>query len=315
MPEVRTPMRKEGADEYADAAREQRVVTCVALTAFIFQFEAFLVNVSLPDMARELHTSSTAVSMVVIAYLLTATVAFVPAGYLGEKFGMRRVFLSGCVVATLGTFLSGLSVNLEMLWCSRFVQGAGMGAMVSIGYAIIPMMVRKHRVGWGYGMLTLGAASGMVLGLPVGGLWSQFFSWHWIFLGTAPVLSLFLAFGWMAFPADARAGARANGLHPLQFLPFSFFLLGAVLALCLGNKIGWASPIVIASGGHCLACLRGVTASAPLRITALPLRTSPEKPWLSGLTGRSFCLSGHGRRGCFPDSFLFGAPVRALDSL
>ena len=249
MPEVRDPMRNEDADEYAEAAREQRVVTCVALTAFIFQFEAFLVNVSLPDIARELHTSSTAVSMVVIAYLLAATVAFVPAGYLGAKFGMRRVFLSGCVVATLGTLLSGLSVNLEMLWCNRFVQGAGMGAMVSIGYAIIPMMVRKHRVGWGYGMLTLGAASGMVLGLPVGGLWSQFFSWHWIFLGTTPVLSLFLAFGWMAFPDDARDKAQANGLHPLQFLPFSFFLLGAVLALSLGNKIGWASPIVITSGG------------------------------------------------------------------
>jgi predicted MFS family arabinose efflux permease len=92
----------------------------------------------------------------------------------------------------------------------------------------------------------------MVLGLPAGGLWSQFFSWHWIFLGTAPVLSLFLAFGWMVFPLDASPGERSYGLHPLQFLPFSFFLLGAVLALSLGNKIGWSSPVVIASGGTAL---------------------------------------------------------------
>lgn len=249
MPEMRGDITEDSAGEaHVAYTRERRVVACVALTAFIFQFEAFLVNVSLPDMARELRTSSTAVSMIVIAYLLAATVAFVPAGYLGQQFGMRKVFLSGCVVATLGTILSGLSVNLEMLWCSRFIQGAGMGAMVSIGYAIIPMMVRKHRVGWGYGMLTLGAASGMVLGLPAGGLWSQFFSWHWIFLGTAPVLSLFLVFGWIAFPLDARPATGPNGLHPLQFLPFSFFLLGAVLALSLGNKIGWNSPMVIASG-------------------------------------------------------------------
>lgn len=250
MPEARNGL--DAGEGLVARTRETRGVVCVAFTAFIFQFEAFLVNVSLPDMARELHATSSSVSMVVIAYLLAATVTFVPAGYLGKRFGMRRVFLSGCVAATLGTLLSGLSVNLEMLWCSRFVQGAGMGAMVSIGYAVIPMMVRKHRVGWGYGMLTLGAATGMVLGLPAGGLWSQFFSWHWIFLGTAPVLSLFLVFGWIAFPVDARPEDGATGLHPLQFLPFSFFLLGAVLALSLGNKMGWNSPMVIASGGTAL---------------------------------------------------------------
>lgn len=243
------------AGEAGKSRQERLAVACVALTAFTFQFEAFLVNVSLPDIARELNTSSNSVSFVVIAYLLASTVAFVPMGRLGHRWGMRRVFLSGCLTALLGTLSSGLSFSLEMLWISRAVQGIGMGAMVAIGYAIIPRVVRKQRIGWGYGMLTMGAASGMVLGLPAGGLWSYFLNWHWVFLGTAPILAALFLFSWLVLPRDSGTDEPTNALNPPGFLAYALSLTGIVLSISLGNRMGWHSPAVISVGAVTLLSL------------------------------------------------------------
>jgi MFS family permease len=140
---------------------EKRVVICVAFSAFVFQFEAFIVNVSLPDMARELHATSTEISFVLIAYLIAATFSFIPAGHLGNRYGIRRVFITGCMLAALGTLASGLSANLPLLCLSRLIQGVGTGTMVAVAYAMIPFWVYKNRVGWAYGMLSLGAGIGM----------------------------------------------------------------------------------------------------------------------------------------------------------
>ena len=172
---------------------EKWTVGCVAFAAFTFQFEAFLVGVALPDMAREMGASSTEISFVVMAYLLAATLTFLPAGRMGVRYGLRTVFLFGTLLSCLGTLMSGLSTHLPMLWTSRFIQGVGMGALVAVSYAMIPAWIEQKRLGWGYGMLSFGAGMGMIAGLPVGGILSHYFVWQWIFLATIPIFVLLFA--------------------------------------------------------------------------------------------------------------------------
>jgi MFS family permease len=227
---------------------EKLVVFCVAFSAFVFQFEAFVVHISLPDMARELNATSTEISFVIIAYLIAATFSFIPAGHLGGRYGIRRVFIFGCMMASLGTLASGLSTNLPLLCLSRFLQGVGTGTMVAVAYAMIPFWVEKSRVGWGYGMLSLGAGIGMLTGMPVGGLLSHYLPWHWIFLGTLPAFLGLLWFGYRYLPRVNHT--RKDTFHQSTLnwlaLALSSLLIGSVvLSLSLGSELGWRSPLIL----------------------------------------------------------------------
>ncbi len=245
MPGDQQKRRPSGPTPGAAARRERQIVLCVAMAAFTFQFEAFLVNVALPIMALELNCTTTTISGIVIVYLLAATISFLPAGRLGDRYGLRPVFLAGCGLAALGTLSSGLAVNLWMLWISRFVQGVGAGAMVALGYAMIPAWLDPKRVGWGYGCLSLGAGLGMVLGLPVGGVLSHFAPWRWIFLGTFPVMTILLCLAWRALP---RQQSRPSRVVPPDAVGATFFALAlaaTVFAISLGSEWGWASPAIV----------------------------------------------------------------------
>lgn len=227
---------------------EKWIVYCVAFAAFSFQFEAFLVSVALPDMAREMLASSTAISFVVISYLLAASMSFLPAGRLGDRYGFRRVFFYGGMLACAGTVLSGLSVNVLMLCGSRFLQGVGMGALVAVSYAMIPAWIHKERLGWGYGMLSLGAGVGMIAGIPVGGLLSHYLSWQWIFLASVPVLLMLLALAYRHLPRQASAQlaiAQRSTLDWTGLLLFGFLVSALMLSISLGAEFGWTSRWIL----------------------------------------------------------------------
>lgn len=227
---------------------EKWVVYCVAFAAFTFQFEAFVISVALPDMARELGSSSTEISFVVIAYLLSATVSFLPAGRLGERYGLRRLFLSGAFLACAGTLLSGISFSLPLLWISRLITGVGMGALVAVSYAMIPAWINQKRLGWGYGMLSLGAGLGMIAGLPIGGLLSHYLVWQWIFLSSLPIFVVLIAVAYHHLPRHKLSGVLTSsqpGLDWIGLLLFSLLLSSLMFMISLGAEYGWTSRLII----------------------------------------------------------------------
>ena len=227
---------------------EKKIVFCVALAAFTFQFEAFMVSVSLPNMASEMAASTTSISFVVLTYLLAASIAFLPAGHLANRFGLRCVFLSGCLIALVATLVCGVSESLAVLCVGRFAQGLGTGAMVAMGYAMIPMYVSQDRVGWGYGMLSLGAGLGMLIGLPIGGVLAYLLSWHWIFIGTAPLFGLLLYVGFKQLPRGQCCKSPADVDNPIDWIGLfwgSLLISSTVLSFSLGAELGWTSVIIV----------------------------------------------------------------------
>jgi len=243
LPQAACPVSDEKVPRH-----EKWIVYCVAFAAFSFQFEAFVISVALPDMAREMAVSSTEISFVVIAYLLAATISFLPAGRLGDRYGLRRVFLYGALLACLGTMLSGFSFNLPMLWLSRFIQGMGMGALVSVSYAMIPAWIDQKRLGWGYGILSLGAGLGMIAGLPVGGVLSHYFVWQWIFLASIPIFVVLIVVAYQHLPRHklpSSALAARPGFDWLGLFLFTLLLSSLVLSLSLGAEFGWTSRLIV----------------------------------------------------------------------
>ena len=224
--------------------QEKGIVSCIALMAFVFQFDAVLVTVSLPDMQRELGTTTTGVTWVLLSYLLAAIVALIPAGHLCDRFSLRTMSLSGAALATVGTLMCGLASSLDWLCIGRLLQGLGMGTMVAAGYAMMPTWVRPARMGWGYGMQSLGAGLGMMTGAPAGGFLSHSLTWQWLFLGSIPFFFMLAVLIYVVIPPGSQQILnKTKSIAWSAILSFCVLLSVLVLLLTWGVELGIGSPV------------------------------------------------------------------------
>src|SRR5437879_12525060 len=102
-----------------------------------------IVNVPLPHIGRDFHTSVSALQWVLTGYLLALASLILLAGALGDRFGRRKVFLIGTVWFAVASLLCGAAPNVEVLIGARILQGVG-GALLTPGsLAIIQASFRR----------------------------------------------------------------------------------------------------------------------------------------------------------------------------
>ena len=108
--------------------RQSRIVAFVVAVAFFMQIlDGTIVTTSLPQMARTFGVEPVSMSIGITVYLLTMA-AFVPlAGWAGDRYGARRVFLASITVFTVASLFCGLSGNLTEFVIARAVQGIEIG--------------------------------------------------------------------------------------------------------------------------------------------------------------------------------------------
>ncbi|MBM3890689.1 MAG: MFS transporter [Verrucomicrobia bacterium] len=225
----------------------RHVTLCVALAAFVFQFEAFQVVVALPSITTQFGMTPAGSALVLVLYLLAATVMFVPAGRWGESHGLKRGFVAGAVILGAGTALCSVAPNAAMLLAARLLQGAGAGCLVALGYALIPARMPREHIGAALGMVSFASAAGLTTGAPVGGLMTEFLSWRWALLAIVPLAG---ALAWCSVryipddPPRAGCGSLAPTLPGIVLL--TVLMGGLLLGLGLGPVWGWRSPRVLA---------------------------------------------------------------------
>jgi EmrB/QacA subfamily drug resistance transporter len=214
----------------------------LAVGALAFSLLQTMVAPALPDIQRELHTSTTAVTWVVTVYLLSASVATPIIGRLGDMLGKERVLVGVLVVLAAGTLVSALSTSLGMLVAGRAVQGAG-GAIFPLSFGIIRDEFPPARVGAGIGLISATFGVGGGGGLVLAGVIVEHLDYTWIF--------------WLALVMIAAATVAARAFVPESPVktPARLDLVGAaglaVALVCLllgiseGGTWGWGSARVL----------------------------------------------------------------------
>ncbi|MCC6169701.1 MAG: MFS transporter [Caldilineaceae bacterium] len=225
----------------------------VAMGIFLSTIDGSIVNVALPTLERVFQTNFAAVQWVVLAYLLTVTTLMLSVGRLADMQGKKRIYLSGFAVFTLGSVLCAISWNIYALIGFRVLQAIGASMVMALGTAILtesfPPTERGRALGIGGAMVSIG----IVTGPTVGGLLLDAFSWHWIFLVNLPVGIVGLLLGLRNLP-DLRPAVR----QPFDFAgAFSLFagLMGLLLALTLGQGMGYRHPLILGLFGLWLVML------------------------------------------------------------
>ena len=176
----------------------------VGCSQFMHQFSGAVITTALPQMAASLGENPLRLNLAITCYLLALAI-FVPiSGWMADRFGARRVFMSAILLFTASSVICGFSSSLAELAMARTLQGIGGAMMVPVGRMIVFSSVPKDRLVRAMNYITIPGVLGPVLGPPVGGFIVTYFSWPWIFWLNLPIGLLGLALV-AAFIPDIRA--------------------------------------------------------------------------------------------------------------
>ncbi len=207
----------------AVVSMNQKIAVGIVFVSAMFMniMDITIVNVALPTIGRDFHIPPTAVDGVVIAYLVSLAV-FIPAsGWLGDRFGGKRVLLTAIVVFTVGSALCGLAQNMTELVLFRVIQGAGGGMMAPVGMAMLYRVFPPAERVRAASILTLGTTVAPAVGPGAGRL---------------PGHQLLVALGVLRQRADRHRGRPLRRARPGDGPPPSTPAASTCPASC------WAAP-------------------------------------------------------------------------
>lgn len=179
----------------------------VACALFMENLDSTVLATSLPEIARDLGENPIDLKLALTSYLLSLAVFIPVSGWLADRLGTRLVFRAAIATFALGSALAGFSDTMAEIVGSRIVQGIGGAMMVPVGRLVILRTVPKHELVGSLAWLTVPALIGPVLGPPVGGFITTYFSWRWIFWINLPIAALGLVLASLYIP-DVRGESR-----------------------------------------------------------------------------------------------------------
>ena len=209
--------------------------------ALMDMIDVTIVNVALPSIRRDLNASATQLEWVVSGYMLAFAATLIIAGNLGDKFGRKRLFLSGAALFGLASLAAGLSGSGAELIAARVVQGTAAAAMAPQVLATFRAIFGRAERGKAFGiygaMLGFASAIGLVLGGLLTG--ANLFGWEWrsVFYVNVPVAVAALIAGARFVPETKDPDARRPFVAGAVLLAGS--LVAIVYPLLEGRQLGW----------------------------------------------------------------------------
>ncbi len=228
------------------------LIISVSLATFMSALDGTIVNVALPTISQNFHVPTSTVSWVCTSYLLTMAGCMLIVGKTADRIGYRKIFILGFAIFTTGSFACGfLPVLLDSLYAliaARVFQAIGGAMITAITAAMIAAYLPFEERGRGMGIIMTTASLGMAVGPTVGGILTQYLTWHWIFYINVPV-------GIVAILLSARYIPADREIDVSKFLPFDkwgsiFIFIGLasfMFWISEGAAFGWTSLPIIAS--------------------------------------------------------------------
>ena len=171
-------------------------------------------------------------------------------GKLSDGIGFKKVFLSGFVIFTIGSFSCGLLPDLlnsfPILVGSRAFQAIGGAMITAIAPAMVTAYIPMKQKGKAMGIIMTVAALGTAIGPTIGGVLTQFLSWHWIFFINVPVGIIAILLGAKVIPGSTPHNQPGGFDKTGAFLIF-IGLAALLFAVSEGNTLGWTTPVILVS--------------------------------------------------------------------
>jgi EmrB/QacA subfamily drug resistance transporter len=215
-----------------------------SLSFFMVVLDSLVVITALPRMQQDLHVGLATLQWTVNSYGIAFAAGIITAAALGDRFGRRRVFVSGLALFTIASAACALAPDASLLIAARTVQGLGGAAVLPLSLTILtdafPAERRGMIVGIYGGLAGLAVAGGPL----IGGALTQGIDWHWIFWANVPL-------GVVAVLLSTRLLPESRGVPARLDLPGVGLVSAGAVALVWGlvraNDVGWGSTEIAAT--------------------------------------------------------------------
>ncbi|HET9256624.1 MAG TPA: DHA2 family efflux MFS transporter permease subunit [Pseudonocardiaceae bacterium] len=210
---------------------------------FMSVLDTSIVNVALPTLQNDFSVSIQDVQWIVTAYTLTLGVVVPVTAWLGDRFGLRRVYNAALVGFAATSALCGLAWDLNSLVVFRIAQAIPGGILPAITLTMLYRIVPRDRLGAAMGMYGLGVVFAPAVGPTLGGYLVEYINWRLIFFVNVPVGILGAIAAALVLPWFPRQLGRRFDV--LGFLTVAGGLFALLLAVTKGEDWGWGSYQVL----------------------------------------------------------------------
>ncbi|MFL5829469.1 MAG: MFS transporter [Solirubrobacteraceae bacterium] len=216
----------------------------ICLGYFAIILDGSVLNVAIPAIRADLHSSLASAQWVLNGYTLTLAGLLLTAGALGDRIGLRRMFVVGVAVFTAASAACAAAPSVPVLIAARVVQGFGAAALLPATLALIPYLfpdeARRSRAA----VVWVGIGAGAVaLGPLVGGLLIDAFGWRSVFVINLPVGVIAVLLGRVSIAETPRHHRAVDPVGQGTAIIALALLTAAVIR---GGEAGWGSTSTIA---------------------------------------------------------------------
>lgn len=239
------------------------MLAAVVVGLFMVILDGTAVNVALKTLQVAFHVETHEAQWVISLYVLSLGVTTPLAGYLADRFGIKRVYLTGLGIFALGSLACGLAPSFPLLVLARALQGVGGGLALPLGSAQLFQAFPPGKRGAAFGVFGLALVVAPATGPLLAGTLIDHGHLPWVFFLNLPIAVVGIAYGARVLREVRRTDRPVLDLPGmvLAVAGFGLLLLAASLA---GDGLGWEDARVLLSGAAGLACL-GLLVAVELR--------------------------------------------------
>lgn len=229
----------------ASASRNNFALAAVCLSALMLGLEITSVPSILPTLESVLPADFRQLQWIMNAYTMAMCAVLMAMGTLGDRFGRKRIFMSGIVIFAIASLICGLANNAPLLIAARFLQGLSAAAMLACQVAVLSHQFRNGpERGKAFGWWGIIFGMGLGFGPIVGGGIVTFSSWEWVFLIHVLIAAVTLFCAQKGVEESSDPGA--NRIDLAGMITLSVAVFGIVYLITQGQTLGLASPLALA---------------------------------------------------------------------
>jgi EmrB/QacA subfamily drug resistance transporter len=231
-----------------------RALMVIAIAQLMVVLDASIVNIALPSIQADLGITDANRQWVVTAYTLAFGGLLLLGGRISDFWGRKRAFMTGLLGFAGASAIGGLSVNQEMLFSARALQGVFAALLAPAALSLITTTFsdsKERAKAFGvYGGLSAGGAA---IGLILGGLLTQYASWHWTLLVNVPIA---IAAFMLAIPNVKESKASGDTRYDIPgAITSTLGLVSLVYGITQAGELGWSDPTTLMWFGAAIALL------------------------------------------------------------
>jgi MFS family permease len=214
----------------------------VLMAAFIVVLDNTVLNVAIPTIRQDFHTTLPSLLWVITGYALTFATLLIIGGRLGDIYGHRRIFIIGAALFGVGSLVASISTGVpELVLGEAVIEGIGASLMLPATLAILSTTFKGRERATAFAAWGAAAGVAAAFGPVVGGFLTYDYSWRWSFRINVIIAPLAIIGALLFMNRGERAKRIPLDASGAGLIAVGMFLL--VFALSEGSSYGWWVPL------------------------------------------------------------------------